>query len=354
MSRPDSIRFETRVEQDASRLDSLASREFELFNRSQFKQRVLQAYLNGKKAKASSSVKAGDLLCIDYLPEVQVSLEPQAMELNVIFENADVLVVNKPRGLVVHPGAGNPDGTLVNGFLHHCLHGSRLGPTQINSAQSNSDPINNPQSNSNQMKSSPGGEKSGPPGSAGDGEFRPGIVHRLDKDTSGVIILAKNSSALEHLSSQFRNRETRKQYTAIVEGVFSGPLQGDIKGYIRRRDRQRILFCHDDSQGKAAHTSYRVLDQNRETGTSLVALSPHSGRTHQLRVHMQHIGHPIAGDPLYNRKRYTHPLMLHARSLRILLPGEDTPRLFTADIPEDMIKTSEACGLNIRLAETDR
>lgn len=343
MSRPDSIRFETRVEQDAPRLDSLASREFELFNRSQFKQRVLQAYLNGKKAKASSSVKAGDLLCIDYLPEVQVSLEPQAMELNVIFENSDVLVVNKPRGLVVHPGAGNPDGTLVNGFLHHCLNPPRNGPTQISSAI-----------NSNQSNISPWGDESGPPASTGDGEFRPGIVHRLDKDTSGVIILAKNSSALEHLSSQFRNRETRKQYAAIVEGVFSGSLQGDIRGYIRRRDRQRILFCHDDSQGKAAHTSYRVLDQNRDSGTSLMALTPHSGRTHQLRVHMQHIGHPIAGDPLYNRKRYTHPLMLHALSLRILLPGEDTPRLFTADIPEDMIKTADACGLNIRLVETGR
>lgn len=318
MSRPDSIRFETRAEQDASRLDSLAAKEFELFSRSQFKQRVLQAFVNGKPAKASSSVKVGDLLCIDYLPEVPVSLEPQAMELDIIFENQDVLVVNKPRGLVVHPGAGNPDGTLVNGFLHHCLNGPH------------------------------GGQTNGKGGNSLEGEFRPGIVHRLDKDTSGVIILAKHSKALEHLSSQFRNRETRKKYVAIVEGVFTGPLRGYIRGFIKRRERQRILFCHDEHEGKAAHSAYQVLDQNSDSGKSLVALTPHSGRTHQLRVHMQHIGHPICGDPLYNRKQYSHPLMLHALALEILLPGEDLPRVFQADIPEDILSTAESYGLNFK------
>lgn len=299
--------FEAHAEGEFRRLDMCASEEFELFSRSQYKQRVFQAEINGKAAKPSSPVSPGDRVVIAYLPELPVSLEPENIPLDILFEDADVLVVNKARGMVVHPGAGNNNGTLVNAFLHHHEVGFNEHWPQ---------------------------------------EFRPGIVHRLDKDTSGVIILAKNSRALEYLSSQFRNRSTKKSYLAITDGIL--PPQGEISGYIHRSRTNRKLFVHDAKEGKSAQTWFQRLEASTETGDrghAFMLLSPQTGRTHQLRVHCKSLGAPIHGDVLYNNRTTTANLMLHSWQLKIRIPSNEHSMLFEAPLPEDMISCFSHCGM---------
>jgi 23S rRNA pseudouridine1911/1915/1917 synthase len=164
--------------------------------------------------------------------------------------------------------------------------------------------------------------------------FRPGIVHRLDKDTSGVIIAAYNDHALAFLSDQFKNRKVRKCYGALVRGSLTVPF-GFIETHIIRDPRDRKRFTISPDQGKSALTRYRVI---RSWGThSLLLLRPHTGRTHQLRVHLRHIGHPILGDPLYGIPDPRFPgvsLMLHAKSLRLILPGDQEPRTFETSLPQ--------------------
>ncbi len=335
MAAPRSLHFETLAELASPRLDQSAASEFELFTRSQYKQRVLHASINGRPAKASSTVRAGDRIAIEYLPEIEISMEGQDIPLDILFENDDVLVVNKDRGMVVHPGAGNPDGTLVNAFIFHC-GGSPPSPS------ANGDAAPSPDD-----------------GAA----FRPGIVHRLDKDTSGVIILAKSARALEELAAQFRTRETEKRYLALCDGHLSG--EGVVRGFIRRGDVDRKRFIHDDSRGKIAETRWRVTgmaDADSELwprGLSALVLEPKTGRTHQLRVHCLHLGAPILGDPIYNTRFRNGspkigngtvlindiPLMLHALSLRIRLPGESDPRTFVAPIPPDMLNIASEAGI---------
>ncbi len=324
MSRDITLQFHITAEGECSRIDRFISEEFELFTRSQYKARVVSATINGRPAKASSSVAAGDRIALEYLPEKTYSLAPEDIPLDIIFENDDVLVVNKNRGMVVHPGAGNPGGTLVNAFIHHCNPVAKLTTSE---------------------------------------QFRPGIVHRLDKDTSGVIILAKNSAALEFLSAQFRNRTAEKTYLSLADGELCG--SGRVSGFIRRGDGSRVLFIHDENRGKSALSEYRVLASTGPSpeypkGLSLLCWKPLSGRTHQLRVHSKHIGAAIVGDPLYNprfRRRDGQsgaqfsdtPLMLHAISLSILLPGESDKRFFTADIPADIKNRVSAAGFMTEL-----
>ena len=297
-----SVLFETIAENSSERLDICATHEFELFSRSQFKHRVLFATVNGKPAKASLSIKAGDHIRVEYLPERSCSIEAEDIPLNIIYEDQNVLVVNKIRGMVVHPGAGNPASTLVNAFLFHC----RLCPKESDFQEEQA-------------------------------IFRPGIVHRLDKDTTGVIILAKNDSSLEFLSRQFRERQTKKQYLALVAGYLSEG--GEIRGYIRRSTRHRTRFVHDEQRGKSAHSLFRPLANTQApVATTLMELSPVTGRTHQLRVHMQKLGHPILGDDLYNPRPGGFPLMLHAQSLSIELPAGRGLQTFTAQLPADMKK----------------
>jgi 23S rRNA pseudouridine1911/1915/1917 synthase len=255
--------------------------------------------VNGKRVKKSRIAAEGDLIEFTFFPPPPARLQPQSIPLRVIYEDKRVVVVNKEQGMVVHPAAGNPDGTLVNALLHH---------TRIEGA---------------------------------DGKhLRPGIVHRLDKDTSGVIIAAKDQQAHEYLAAQFKNRKTEKVYIALVKGM--PPLrEGNIAGRIVRDPGNRKLFTvtADERQGRDASTVYRVLKTFRpqsRTAVSLVRLSPRTGRTHQLRVHLQSIGCPIIGDPLYSRKDRGFPeagLMLHALSLSIRLPGSEAERRFVAPLP---------------------
>jgi 23S rRNA pseudouridine1911/1915/1917 synthase len=276
------------------RLDRYVAEYLKVLTRSQGKARALAAKLNGKEVKPSRLVKTGDLLDLTWADPEPRDLLPEDLPLELIYEDEQVVVLNKAQGMVVHPGAGNYRGTLVNALLFRRLHHGGL--------------------------------------EAGEA-FRPGIVHRLDKDTSGVLIAAYNDRALAFLSDQFKTRKVRKRYGALVRGSLAVP-SGSIETRIRRDPRDRKRFTVSPDHGKIALTHYRVI---QSWGThSLLLLAPRTGRTHQLRVHMRHIGHPILGDPLYGIPDPHFSglsLMLHAQSLRLVLPGEQEARTFRTSLP---------------------
>jgi len=275
-----------------TRADSYIADTLRLFSRSQARKRVVRLLLNGRPAKLSRRVAPGDLLFIEYRDAPTLELLPEPIPLAVIYEDADVVVVDKPAGLVVHPAAGNPSGTLVNALLYHC---SRLG------------------------------------GEFPAAEARPGIVHRLDKGTSGVIITAKNLASREFLARQFRLRRVGKLYAAIVQGeppADSGRIESRLAR--DRRQRKRFRSLPNGTYGKRAITLYRVL--RRKAGHCLLALRPRTGRTHQLRVQLASVGCPIVGDSLYG-SRVKAELMLHACRLRLRLPGRPEAISFRSALP---------------------
>ncbi len=271
-------------------------------SRSRLKNGALEISVNGKTAKLSRVVVPGDSIRVCWEDPVPENLSPENLPLDILFENADVTVVNKRQGMVTHPGAGNWCGTLVNALLWHW-----------NMA-------------------------------APEGNHRPGIVHRLDKDTSGAIITARNPATETFLQEQFRGRKTKKKYLAILTGVPKSPV-GDIRTNIHRdpKNRKRFTWSSDETKGKRARTEYRVL---RAYGTyALVVFTLHTGRTHQIRVHSKYLGCPILGDPIYGKKDRFFPdatLMLHAWKLSISLPGEDQPRRFIAPVPVRFKKVIKA------------
>lgn len=264
------------------RLDRYVAERLGLLTRSQIKARALRASLNGREVKISKALKAGDRLELVWAEPEPVTLIPEDIPLDVLYEDERVVVVNKAQGMVVHPGAGNRRGTLANALLFR----------------------------------KPAGEG-----------FRPGIVHRLDKDTSGVIIAAYDNEALAFLAGQFKRRQVRKTYAALVRGIPPGPV-GVIRSRITRDPRFRTRFTVSQDTGKAALTRYRII---RDWGShSLLLLSPKTGRTHQLRVHLRSLGHPITGDPIYGEGG---SLMLHAARLCLRLPDAPFARVFKAPLP---------------------
>ena len=285
------------------RLDRFIAENLKLFPRSQIGNHDLKVRVNSKPAKLSRKVAAGDFVEITYTTLEPVSYEPEYMELNILFENQDVIVVNKAQGVVVHPAAGNRSGTLVQGLLYYCRD----------------------------LRETFEGE-----------EIRPGIVHRLDKDTSGVLIAAKHPRARDQLTSQFRRKKTQKKYYAVVKGRVAR-AEDTVETYVIRDRRNRKKFTVSDREGKLAVTNYRLI--KAWDAYSFLALMPVTGRTHQLRVHMKYLNHPIVGDAAYSRKDGGLPdatLMLHAYSLTIKLPGEETPRTFRAPLPSRFKKTLQA------------
>lgn len=259
----------------------------------------------------SYRVKSGDVVSVVVPAAAEPAIEAQAIELQVVYEDADLLVIDKPAGLVVHPGPGRPDETLVNALLAHC--GDRL--------------------------SGVGGVR------------RPGIVHRLDKDTSGLIVVAKNDETHHALAKQFAAHSIDRVYRAFVWGVPSPP-QGEIRGNIGRHPRQRKkMAVVGEGRGKQAVTRYRV---ERRFGTlaSLVECRLATGRTHQIRVHLSHIGHPVIGDPVYGRAPAKRLRELDPetaafirdfgrQALHAAMIGFDHPRLgrrliFTSCLPSEM------------------
>jgi 23S rRNA pseudouridine1911/1915/1917 synthase len=287
--------FECIVEAERPvRLDKYISEIARLMSRSQVKGRFVAASVNGKAAKLSRELRSGDKVRLEYGEGEARELLPQDIPLSVVFEDARVLVVDKPQGMVTHPANGNWTGTLVNALLH------RLGGAALRF--DGADP-------------------------------RPGIVHRLDKETSGLIITAKDPEAREFLARQFRDRETRKEYLAIVKGR-PPAARGRIANHLARDPSDRKKFRVAEA-GKLAVTDYRLLAAFGRY--SFVALSPRTGRTHQLRVHMRELRCPILGDPVYSPRDERYPeatLMLHAYRLEICLPGNGERRRFRAPLPE--------------------
>lgn len=245
-----------------------------------------QIKVNQKVVKASFLLRENDVLDYD-LTEETSPLSATEMALDVIYEDEDILVVNKPAGLTVHPGAGNKTHTLVNALLFHEKTLSRTGEV-----------------------------------------CRPGIVHRLDKDTSGLIVVAKNNLSHERLAAAFKAHEIEKIYLALVEGYLD-EKEGTLEFPIARHPTQHKKFSVSSS-GKPARTDYKVLHEQNEK--SLVEIQLHTGRTHQIRVHFSALGHPVAGDPLYGKKPGKCQL-LHAWKLSFLHPMTQKPLRYVAVPP---------------------
>ncbi len=288
------------------RLDRYVSEYLKLLNRSQVKSRKLSAEINGKPVKVSKIVSAGDVINLEWNEAVETDLVPEDLPLTIIYEDESVVVIDKAQGMVVHPGAGNFSGTLANALYFRRLQQGR--------------------------------DDGKSPGQGLRQDLRPGIVHRLDKDTSGVMIAAYDDETLAYLSHQFKQRKTKKTYAALIKGTLP-QTKGKIETYITRDTRDRKKFAVHESKGKFALTYYKVVKEWK--GYSLVLLRPKTGRTHQLRVHLKHLGHPILGDPLYGGNDSKFPdatLMLHAKRLSIALPPGGTWTEFSSPLPPRFFK----------------
>ena len=266
--------------------------------------------VNGKACKAKTPVERNMRIEVSIPEPEPAEAQPQDIPLSVLFEDSHVIVIDKESGMVVHPAAGNPDGTLVNAVLFHCGDLSGIG-----------------------------------------GVERPGIVHRLDKDTSGCIVVAKNDQAHLSLTTQFAERDTGKIYLAVVQGC-PKERKGTVFTNIGRHPVNRLkMAVVNPGSGKPAITDWEVLHYDAATDSSLVMCTLHTGRTHQIRVHMLHLGHPLIGDPIYahpqRQKARPGRLMLHAWRLafnhpadgrRIAIqspiPAEYTPWLIGHELPE--------------------
>jgi 23S rRNA pseudouridine1911/1915/1917 synthase len=298
------------------RLDRYAAEYLKLLSRSQIKARNLKALVNGKNVKVSRILRAGDRLELSWEDAAPINLVPEDLPLDVVFENSRVIVVNKRQGMVVHPGAGNFTGTLANALLYRRLR--RPGGTADTGAEIDS---------------------GDPPVS-----LRPGIVHRLDKDTSGLLIAAWDGDALAFLADQFKNRTVKKTYAAIVNGR-PAENSGRIEEPIARNPRDRKRFTVTGG-GRPSLTLYKVV---KTWGShSLLLLRPKTGRTHQIRVHLKWLGHPVLGDPFYGSPCGFFPaaaLMLHAKRLSVILPGESEPAVFKTGFPprfREVLKTLDS------------
>ena len=288
-----------RLPSSPCRLDIYASSFLDM-SRSRLKHGVKSVVVDGKKAKLSIKVSGGENVEIQYEDPVPENILPQEIPLDIIYEDDNTAVINKKQGMVTHPAAGNWSGTLVNALLFH------WGRSSVFDAEK---ATNDPR--------------------------RPGIVHRLDKDTSGIIITAKNKESEDWLQKQFQQRNVRKEYIAIVKGI-PPSSSGSIKTQIVRdpKNRKRFTTSSDPAVGKFSWTDYRCIGSYGSY--SLMRLRLKTGRTHQIRVHMKYIGCPILGDPIYSRKDSLFPdatLMLHARMLGITLPGKNDMDVFKAPVP---------------------
>ena len=258
--------------------------------------------LNGKTASKSDKVKIGDIVEITYPEPVSSEAVPQDIPLDIIYEDDDLLVVNKPKGMVVHPAAGNPDGTLVNALLYHC--GDSL--------------------------------------SGIGGVVRPGIVHRIDKDTSGLLMVAKNDTAHLKLSEQIKEHSFTREYEAVIIGHLK-EQKGSIDAPIGRSKNDRKKMAVTELNSKNAVTRYEVLEEY--PGFSYVRLRLETGRTHQIRVHMAYLGHPLAGDGVYGGRNAERIMeggqCLHARKIGFIHPTTGKYMEFTSPLPEYFTKFLE-------------
>ena len=287
-------------------MDKVAVKELSL-SRSIFSLDSTVITINGVKAKKSSSVKEGDSVEITYTEDVFENIEKEDIPLDILYEDDDILVINKAQGMTVHPAIGNNSGTLVNALLN--LYGDDF--------------------------------------STSDDTLRPGIVHRLDKDTSGVMVVAKTRDAHKALSEQFAFHTNEKYYLCVAKGFFT-ESEGYIDSRITRdkRDRKKFTTTTNKSEGKDALTKYKVLSENMNY--SFLRIRIYTGRTHQIRVHLSSINHPVLGDSIYSRRDSKYKditLMLHAERIVFNHPITGEKMVFRAPLPERFVSFLESEGL---------
>lgn len=293
-----------------TRLDQFLTAHLPELSRARIQSLIRDGHIlvNDAPCKAKTPVERGMRIGVSIPPAAPAEAQPQEIPLSILYEDEYLVVVNKRSGMVVHPAAGNPDGTLVNALLHHCGDLSGIG-----------------------------------------GIERPGIVHRLDKDTSGCIVVAKNDVAHLSLSSQFAERDTEKIYLAVAQGQFKEPA-GTVYTNIGRHPVHRLkMAVVNPGSGKPAITDYKVLCYDDRTDSSLVLCTLHTGRTHQIRVHMLHLGHPLIGDPIYaahlsRQKVKPGRLMLHAWRLSFHHPADGQLIELEAPIPSEFEPWISALG----------
>jgi len=277
------------------RLDRFLANNLPEYSRSRLQQLIRTGFitLNGIATRARYLVRTGDKIELTEPPLEKIEAQPEPIPLEILFEDEDIIVINKPAGLVVHPGAAHRQHTLVNALLGHCTTLSGIG-----------------------------------------GKERPGIVHRLDKETSGCLVVAKNDEAHRELSRQFAERMVEKIYLALVAGKLPKPA-GTIEEKIGRHPIHRQRMSVTSSRGRPAKTEYRVVQSGGQA--SLVECRLHSGRTHQIRVHLHHLGHPVLGDKVYaTRSAKNFPRqMLHAWKLGFRHPVSGEWKSFEAPLPHD-------------------
>ena len=283
---------ETVVETQNGRLDKACSEIFSDYSRSQIKQLLDGGNItvNGKTEKAKYKVKSGDVIRLEEPETKTLELRPENIPLDIVYEDDDVIVINKPQGMVVHPAPGHDDHTLVNALLYHC------------------------------------------PLSTINGTFRPGIVHRIDKDTSGLLMVAKNDKAHRFLAEQLKDKTNIREYVALVHGRIAedeGTINAPIGRSLKDRKKQAVV-----KDGRNAVTHFEVLKRYRDY--TLVKCILETGRTHQIRVHMKYIGHPLVGDPLYGPKKTIkgNGQFLHAGKLGFVHPTTGKLLIFEAPLPK--------------------
>ena len=303
-------KFIVSVEDEGKRIDAyLASRNEELSRVAI--QRLIddeKILVNKKKTKASYKVQDGDLITLEEEQPKEVSLKAQEIPIEIIYEDKDIIVVNKPKGMVVHPANGNPDGTLVNAIMAICKDSlSGIG-----------------------------------------GELRPGIVHRLDKDTSGILVVAKNDKAHINMSEQIKEHEVEKTYIALVRGIVK-ENEASINMPIGRSEKDRKKMAVKKN-GKNAITHFKVLERFPKHNCTLLEIKIETGRTHQIRVHLSHIGYPVIGDEVYSSGKNEWNVKgqcLHAKSLKFKHPITNKEMFLEAKIPdylENIIEDMEQEG----------
>lgn len=316
-------RFRIVAANESKRLDVFLSEHLAI-PRSKAKRMVDEGYVtaDGRKPKVSSLVRPSMVIEGEIPPEEPLNLTPEEIPLQILYEDECLLAINKEAGMVVHPACGHRSGTLVNAVLSHLGDGRwEMGDGAVEIQNSKFITYN-----------------SRPDDAAA--ALRPGIVHRLDKGTTGVILIAKNARTQEHLAALFKRRSMQKTYRAVVEG-FIRESRGTIEGNIGRHPVDRKKMAVLTGRGREAVTDFAVVE--RLNGFTVVEAYPKTGRTHQIRVHFGHIGHPVVGDAAYGKKARTmvaRPL-LHAYRISFPHPGTGEPLTIEAPIPTDMKEFAE-------------
>jgi 23S rRNA pseudouridine1911/1915/1917 synthase len=295
-------RYSLTSDAEGTRLDKFLAEKCPELSRTHAQKLISEGLVsvNGETARASLKLESGDRIDFIIPAEEPSHLNPEDIPLNILYEDDDLIVVDKPPGLAVHPAPGHREHTLVNAVLHHL-----------------------------------------PSLSQEDDSLRPGIVHRLDKDTSGLILVAKNRVAQANLSEQFKSREVKKHYIVLVEGKLT-PETGIIEANIGRDPRHRQRMAVVD-RGRAARTEYRVIKYIG--GYSLLEIKPETGRTHQIRVHLAAIGYPVVGDATYGTSSpHLKRQFLHAGRIRFKLPSTSEWVEFESPLPDDLQKALAEIG----------